>query len=140
MRGLERLGNLLRDGQGLVERHSGLPRRSASSAKAGDALRQVVALDEFHHERGDATAFFEAVDRGDVGMVQRGERLGFPREARQAVRVMRERRGQHLDGDVAVELCVARAPHLAHPAFAERRGDMVNAEAGAGSQGHVCVV
>jgi hypothetical protein len=51
VRGFERLGNLLRYGQRLIERHSGLPRRSARGAKAGKTLRQVLALDQFHHQR-----------------------------------------------------------------------------------------
>ncbi len=51
VRGLERLRDLPGDGQCFVERHLGLPRRSARSAKAGDALRQIFALHELHHER-----------------------------------------------------------------------------------------
>ncbi len=65
VRGFERLGDLLRDGQRFIER----------DRAARDALRQIVALDEFHHERGDACAFLEAVDRGDVRMIERRERL-----------------------------------------------------------------
>ncbi len=38
VRGFERFGNLPGDRQHLVERHSGLPRRSAWSTEAGDAL------------------------------------------------------------------------------------------------------
>ena len=63
VRGLERLRNLLRDRQRLIDRDGALC----------DALREIVALDQFHHEGGDAPALFEAVDRGDVGMIQRGE-------------------------------------------------------------------
>jgi hypothetical protein len=36
-------------------------------------LREILAVDELHHEAGHASAFFEAVDGGDVGMVQRGK-------------------------------------------------------------------
>ncbi len=64
--GFERVRDLLRDRERLVDRN-----RSAR-----DALRQVVALDEFHHERRDARALLQAIDRGDVRMVQRGERRG----------------------------------------------------------------
>ena len=48
---------------------------------------------------------------------------------------MRERLGQDLDRDVAIQLRVARAKDLAHAAFADRRSDLVDAEAGAGSEG-----
>ena len=67
VRGFEGLGDLLRDRQRLVER----------DRPARDALRQIVAFDEFHHERRDARALFEPVDRGDVRMIQRGEHFGF---------------------------------------------------------------
>ena len=67
----------------------------------------------------DAAAVLEAVDLRDVRMIQRGERLRFALEARQAVGVGRERLGQDLDRDVAIELRVARAIDLAHAACAD---------------------
>ena len=74
---------------------------------------------------------------GDVRMIQRRERLRFALEAGQAIGISRERVGQDLDRDVAIQLRVARAIHLAHAAGADRRGDLVGAEAGAGSEGRV---
>ena len=56
----------------------------------------------------------------DVGMVQGGERLRLAREPREPLGIAREELGQHLDGDVAIELRVARAIHLAHARL--RRG------------------
>ena len=47
-------------------------------------------------------------------------------------------RRQHLDRDVPVELR-PRPVHLAHPARAERRKDLVGAESRAEGEGH-CVV
>ena len=44
VRGLERLGDLLRERQGLVER----------DRPARDALRQVLAFDQLHHQRRGA--------------------------------------------------------------------------------------
>ena len=49
--------------------------------------------------------------------------LRFALEARQAIRVARERIRQDLDRDVAIEPRVARAVHLAHPARAQQRQD-----------------
>ncbi len=71
----------------------------------------------------------------DVGVVQRGQHLGFPLEAGQPVRVGGERLG-HLKRHVPVELGVAGLPDLAHPAFADLSGDGVGAEGGAGSERH----
>jgi hypothetical protein len=45
---------------------------------AGDVLRQVLAVDQLHHERGDAVTLLKTVDRGDVRMIERGERA-WPR-------------------------------------------------------------
>ena len=64
----------------------------------------------------------------DVGMVERGEDLRFAAEAREPLRVVRDRGQQHLDGDIAIQFCVARATDLAHAAGAERREDLVRTE------------
>ena len=45
--------------------------------------------------------------------------------------------GQDLQRDVAPELGIACAIHLTHAAGADRRGDVVDAEASAGSEGQV---
>jgi hypothetical protein len=56
--------------------------------------------------------------------------------ARDALGILRERRGQHLECDLAMEPRVARAIHLAHAARAERRDDFVGPELVAGGQRH----
>ena len=53
-------------------------------------------------------------------MRERGDGLGFALEPREGRRVRGERVRQDLDRDVAIQLRVARAVHLAHPAGAER--------------------
>ena len=52
---------------------------------------------------------FEAVDGRDVGMVQRGECLGFPVETCEAFGVRGDRLGQHLDRHIAIQICVSGA-------------------------------
>ena len=54
------LGDLLGDGQCLVERNRPLR----------DTVRERRSLDQLHHERADTVALFEAVDLRDVRMVQ----------------------------------------------------------------------
>ena len=66
-------------------------------------------------------AVLEAVDRRDVRMVERGEDLRLALEAREPLGIARERVGQNLQRDVAVELGVAGPIDLAHPAGADRR-------------------
>ena len=72
----------------------------------------------------------EPVDRGDVRMVQRRERLRLAFETRQALGIGREESGSTLMRDLAVEPGIARTIHLAHPARAEGRDDVVGAESG----------
>ena len=67
-------------------------------------------------------------------MIERRERLRFAREAREPVGIGRERLGQHLQRDVAIEFGVAGAIDLTHSAFADQRGDFVDAETGAGGK------
>ena len=67
-------------------------------------------------------------------MVELGEELRLALEAREALPVLGEGRGQDLDRDVALELGVGRAVDLAHAALAELGGDLVGAEAGAGAR------
>ena len=57
----------------------------------------VLALDQLHHEGVHAGGLLDPVDRGDVGMVQRRERLRLALEPRQAFGVRRERVRQDLD-------------------------------------------
>jgi hypothetical protein len=64
-------------------------------------------------------------------MIQRRERLRFAREARQPLRIVCECLGQDLDRDVAIQLGIARAKHLAHPAFTDPGSDFVDAETSA---------
>ena len=96
---------------------------ASSSGIAPRAIRcdEVLALDELHDEGVDAVGVFEAVNDRDVRMVQRGEDFRFALESGHPFRVSRERLGQDLDGDVAIEPRVARPIHFAHAAGAERR-------------------
>jgi len=126
VRGVEGLGDLRREGQRLIGR----------DRPARDAPRQVFSLDQFHHQGRDAAAFFQPVDTGDVRVVQGRENLRLARESRQAVGVMGKCFWEDLDGDVPVQLRVTRTEHLPHAALADWGGDVVNAEAGAGCQGH----
>ena len=54
-------------------------------------------------------------------MIERGKDLRLALESRHALAILRECFGQNLQRHVAIELGVARAPHLSHPARPERR-------------------
>ena len=66
-------------------------------------------------------------------MVQRGQHFGFTLKPGKAIRIVRERLGQHLERHVPIEGRVSGAVDLAHTAFADFGGDGVGAEGGAGA-------
>ena len=98
-------------------------------------LRQVLALDEFHHQRADPVRVFKTVDVRDVGVIQRRKGLGFACEPGEPVGVAREEIGQHFDRDVAIQRRITRPVHFAHPAGPEGGKDLVRAESGTGGEG-----
>ena len=55
-------------------------------------------------------------------MVQRGQQLGLAVETSQAIGVLRDHRGQHLDRQLALQRRIERLPDDAHPSLA----DLVN--------------
>ena len=63
----------------------------------------------------------EFIHRHDVGMIERGGRLGLVLEAGFKLGVLREVRGQELECDVAVEAGVLRQEDLPHTPFAQLR-------------------
>ena len=70
-------------------------------------------------------------------MLERGNRAGLALEPRAPLRIGRHVGRQHFDGDRAIEPRVAGRVDFAHPARAERREDLVGAEARAGGESHV---
>src|SRR4029078_9371951 len=97
-----------------------------------ETLREILALNKLHHQRADASAFFKAMNVRDVRMVQRCEDLRLPLEAGEAIRIVGEGIGEDFQRDVAIQLCVAGAIHLAHAARTEGGEDFVRAEMSAG--------
>ena len=134
VRGLACLCNLARDGQRLVERQ----------AAPGDALRQRLAFDQLEHERTNRrlsrsrrrSGFLEAVDDGDIGMIEGGERLCLALEAGDGIGICRRELGKNLDRDVAIQPAVARPVDVAHPTGANRRENLVRSDPGARQKGH----
>ena len=84
----------------------------------------------------DSVGFLHRMDGDDVGVLQRGQDLSFAQEPSQQIAVARERIGQQLEGDVALELRVSGSIHLAHGARTNAREDLVGADPGATLQGH----
>jgi hypothetical protein len=116
--GVERVGDLARDRERLVQRHRAF----------GDEVGKRGSFHELHHEGAAVAGSFEAVDGRDVGMIERRERFGLAREARHAVGILLPRRRQDLDRHVTAKVHVGGAVHFAHPTGADQGGDFIRAE------------
>ena len=91
-----------------------------------------LPLEQFHDCVAKFLVLTEIVDREDVRVRQRGHGPGLALEPRQRIRIVGHPFRQHLDGDRPLETRVPRPVHLSHSARAERRQDLVGAEAGTG--------
>ena len=108
---------------------------------ARETIGQRRALDELHHERTYAVslssgAFLEAVELRDVLVVQRCEDLCLTLKPRNAFGIVSEVVRENLDRDVAAQLRVACAIHLAHPTRTKVELYLVHADTRARSKGH----
>ena len=119
VRRFKRLGDLLRDGECLVDGYRALD----------NAVRERGPLDQFHHERGRAVRPLQAVDGRDVGMVERSEHFRFALESREALSIRGDRRRQHFDRDGTLQVRVGRAIDFTHPAGSDGGLNLVWAEA-----------
>ncbi len=124
--GFERLGDLPSDREGFINWN-----RSFCNA-----IGERRSLDQLHHQGANSIGFLEAVNDGDVGMTESGERPGFSLEPGNPFSVLRNRVREHLDRDLATEGGVGGAPHLAHPTRTDRDGNFVSAETSAGRETH----
>ena len=82
-----------------------------------------------HDQEVDLTFPANVEERADVRVVQGGDRAGLTLEPLLQIRITRDMRGQHLDGDGAVQAGVGGLVDLPHAPFANAGGDVVRAEA-----------
>ena len=126
VRRFEGLGDLPRDRQRFVQRNGTF----------SDAVSQRRPFHQLHDQRDGAVRLFEPVNVGDVRMVQGREDFRFTSKSGEPLGISGERGRQHLDGNLALEVRVSGAIHLAHAAGAEQGDDLVGAEASAGGECH----
>jgi hypothetical protein len=70
----------------------------------------------------------DIVQYANIGVGQRGDRLGFAFQPPCELWIPEQRFAQNLDGDGATELRVLSLVHLAHAARAQRRSDRKSSE------------
>ena len=85
---------------------------------------------------GDVPSTPTSIHREDVGMIQAAGGACLLLEAAPTSASSRERRRQHLDRDVALQLRIARPVDLAHSTGAQRAEDFEAAEAIAHRESH----
>ena len=99
-------------------------------------LSQGLPLDELHAEIGLGLRLPEVVDGDDGRMVERRRCACLELEAAQPVGVVGQLRGQQLQRDVTIELCVAREIDFSHPARTEEGANDVPSETRAVCESH----
>ena len=104
------------------------------------AIGQRSAVDKFQHQILNSVLIADIVQRADVWMIQRRDRLRFALKAATRVGIGRDVGRKDLDRHGAIEPRVARLVDLPHPARPDRRDDLVRPQAGTGGDGHFCSV
>ncbi len=124
VRVLERFCHLASDRQRLADRDRPLL----------ETFEERRALSHLHDQGPRPARILDAVDGGDVGVVERGQESSLTLEAGHSPRTRSHVVGQHLERDLAPQARVSRPVHLSHPALAERANDFVAPKTRAGRQ------
>ena len=115
VRGVERVGDF--DGQAEQDIHF--------ERTAGDAVLQGQAIQILHGDEGLAILFADVVNGADVGMVERGSRLGLAAKALERLAVLGHIFGEKLQGDEAIEASVFGFVNDTHAATTQLFDDAV---------------
>src|SRR5262245_36375395 len=126
MGSFECLGDLPGNGQCLIE----------GNPLTRNPCGEAFTIHQFEHEELDTVDFVQAIDRGDVRMVQRGEELRFATKAPESLWIAGEGLGQDLHRDIASELGITSTVDFTHPAAAKRGDDPVRAKVNARFEEH----
>ena len=102
-----------------------LPRRQCSGIQPP---AQRLALQKLRDEIRRAVMLAKIMNRQNVGMIQRRDRLRLLLKAPQPFRIAGKRRRQNFDRNLAIQPRVSRAIHLTHAAGAGGRHDLVGPE------------
>ena len=101
---------------------------SSSGPAAVEPLLQRCAGDVLHHQVGHGAGVLDGVDGDDVVVADGGGGPGLADEPLAGGGADASQRGQHLDGDDAVQLVVEGPQHDAHAAAADDFQDLVMAQ------------
>ncbi len=96
---------------------------------AGKPLGEGLSRHQLENEKPQPSIFFESVNRGDVGMVERREELRLAPETVEPRLVLGQLVGESLERDLAAKLGVAGAVDAPHSSLAEKAEDFVRTQA-----------
>ena len=116
--GAESVRQLQTDRPEALERH----------ARVGNVLGEGRAQDQLHGQEVAPFAVLDIEDRHHAGVAYRCQCLGFPLEARKAIRILRNLLRQQLERHVSLQAGVVSAVDLAHAPLAEQLDQPVVAE------------
>ena len=99
--------------------------RQRQASFASQQGREVLTIDILHRQELDAAGFAEVVNAQDVFVSDVAGELDLALESIEDRRMAGEIEADHFQGDVAVELAIAREINLTHTALAEPLHDVV---------------
>ena len=102
----------------------------------GEPFGERRPLDELHDEEARFSLILEAIDGGNIGVIESGQEPRLALEAEKPFRVLRNGIRKGLQRNVPMEFRVARPVHLAHAAPPDRSDDLVGADATADLERH----
>src|SRR5262249_34368554 len=94
-----------------------------------DAVCEGGPLDELKDQRRDVARLLDAKNGSDVGMIERGDELSSPFEAREPCGMVQHFSKQTLQRDITLQARVACAIHGSHPTLSGEREDLVRTDA-----------
>ena len=118
VRGADRIG----------EWHGNLQQPVERQAAARDQFRQRAAVDQLHGQEHSAVHVFNGMDGDDVRVVEGCDGASLAFEALPVLGIRGRLRREQLEGDVTLQLQVARPIHLPHAAGSDQDADLVVAE------------
>jgi len=127
---------VVRDLEGARDLTANIDRLVDGQRAALQTLGEIRAVDQLHDDEVGLPGVLDAVDGGDVALVQRRQQLGFAFEAAQPLGILRQLGREQLDRHLAIELAVDRLPHHAHPALADLLDESVVQKGLSGLDGH----
>ena len=129
VRGFERLGDLPRHPQRVLDRQSPGPWQRRARQHWRQPLGERLTFNNFEHQGPHTIRLDRTVDGPDVRMIEGGQNPCLALEARAVCGVGRQRIGKNLDRDITTELLIARAVDLSHASGAQHRQNLVAAKA-----------